>query len=176
VQPPDATSQHPVDLLIVRLIRQEVDASPADVGRIVQRMATAPFNQHPVRVPGQDRGLIYSGAAIGRTSAPLSLHLAKRVVQDEQWTFGTTEDEYLADLRTAAQHPQARTLVYERTTDYVSATISPTVEVVPVQRLGRRSLPLLVVIYSARHGVLRTGYMYSDFSKLDMPEAIRWLR
>lgn len=70
----------------------------------------------------------------------------------------------------------ARILVYERASDFCAATISPTQEIVPVHRRGRGWNPHLLVVYSARHSVLRTGYMYSEFGELDMPEAIRWLR
>jgi hypothetical protein len=176
MQPPDSASPHPIDELIVRLIRDQIDPSPEDVQRIVDRMASAPFNQRAVRVPGLDRGLSYGGIVIGRLADPLALNLAKRVEQDEQWADGTTTEGYLADLRRAVQHPRARILVYERSADYVSATISPTIEVVPDHRRGERLLPHLLVVYSATFGNIRTGYMYSDFSTLNMPEAIRWLR
>jgi hypothetical protein len=176
VEPLDAASQDPVDQLIVRLIREEIEASPDDVQRIVDRMATAPFNQHPVRVRARDRGLTYGDIVIGRIADPLELHLAKRVVEEEQWVDGTTTDEYLADLRASARHPEARVLVYERTGDLFAATISPTFDVVPEHRIGRGGLSHLLVVYSALYGTVRTAYMYSDFSELDMPEALRWLR
>jgi hypothetical protein len=176
MQPLDPASSHPVDELIVRLIRRGIDATPDDVQQIVERMASAPFNPRPIRVPGLDRGLSYGGSVIGRVADPLALHLAKRVVQDAQWTDGTTAEEYLADLRAAIQHPRARILVYERTADYVSATISPTLEVVPGHRRGARSLPYLLVVYSARFSNIRTGYMYSEFNRLNMPEVVRWLK
>ena len=176
MQPSDAASQHPVDQLIARLIRAEVDPSPEDVQRIVDRIATAPFNQHPVRVRVRDRRLSYGGVAIGRIADPLALHLAKRVVQEEQWADGTTADEYLTDLRASARYPRAQLLVYERSADFFAATISPTEDVVPRHRLGRQPLPNVLVVYSARDSVVRTAYMYSVFSELDMPEEIRWLR
>src|SRR5262249_42458420 len=102
--------------------------------------------------------------------------LAKRVEQERQWALGTNAGEYLADLRVSARYPGARILVYERSADFFAATISPTREVVPVNRPGRDWDPHLLVVYSARYSVLRTGYMDSDLGELDMPEAIRWLR
>jgi hypothetical protein len=161
----------------MRLIRDpETVATPADVTAIVERIATAPFNRHPVRMRGRDRALTYGGITGGRLADPLALHLAKRGQQEKQWVAGTTADEYLADLRLSAQHPQARVLVYERSADIFAATISPTVEIVPGHRLGPEWLSHLLVVHSALYGVLRTGYMYSEFGRLDMPEAIRWLR
>lgn len=172
MQPPDT-----VDALIVRLIRDDrAVATPADVAIIVARIASAPFNRRPVRVPGPDRGLAYGGVVIGRTADPLDVRLAKRVVRERQWVDGTTVDEYLADLRASARHPAARVLVYERSGEAFAATISLTTQVVPSRRRGTGSLPLLLVVYSASYGVVRSAYMYSDFSELDMPEAIRWLR
>jgi hypothetical protein len=177
VQPSEPASNHPVDQLIRRLVHDPtLVATPDDVAAIVERIATAPFNQRPVRVPGADRGLEYRGIVIGRVADPLMLHLAKRVRQEEEWSDGTTADEYLADLRAAVRHPRAHVLVYERTGDCIAATITPTIEVVSTSRCGRRWHPHLLVVYSATFSNLRTGYMYSDMSKLDMPEALRWLR
>jgi hypothetical protein len=160
----------------VRLARGEAEATPEDVDAIVQRMASAPFNGRPVRVPRLDRGLVYGDIVIGRIADPLDVHLAKRVRQEMQWVDGTTAEEYLADLRTAARLPHARLLVYQRGSDLVAAAIVRTVEAVPIEHLGPRWLPNLIVVHSARHGTLLTGYMFSDMSELDLPEEIRWLR
>jgi hypothetical protein len=176
VQPLDPASPHPVDQLIVRLIRGEIEASPEDVDRIVQRMATAPFNQHPTRVPLRDRGTVYGSIVLRRLADPLEVHLVKRVVVEEQWAFGTTMDEYLADLRSAILHDRASLLVYERTNDLVAATMTPTDDVVPASRRGVNSEPNMLVVYSARHGSVLSAYMFSTVERLDLPEAIRWLR
>jgi hypothetical protein len=176
VQPSDSASQHPVDQLIVRLIRDEIDPSSGDLQQIVNRMASAPFNQHPERVHVIRRGMVYGNIVLGRMALPLDMHLAKRVVEEEQWAFGTTSDEYLRDLRSAVLHPEARILVYARANSLVAATISPTDEVVPANRRGVNWLPNLLVVYSARHGNVRTGYMFSALEKLNLPEGFRWLR
>jgi hypothetical protein len=176
VQPSDPASPHPVDELIARLIREQAEASPEDLDRIVQRIATAPFSRRSVRVPRLDRGLRHGHVVLGRTADSLDYHLAKRVGGELQWSGSTTADDYLRDLRAAVRHSQARILVYERSGDVCAATVTPTVEAVPRDRLGERWLPHLLVVYSARHGIVRTAYMFSDFNELDMPEAIRWLR
>ena len=147
MQPPDSVSPHPVDRLIVRLIREEIEASPEDVQQIVDRMASAPFNQRPVRVPAPDRGLVYGDIVIGRMADPLELHLAKRVVEEEQWTHGTTAHEYLNDLRVAVEYPGAHLVVYERSGDMIAATISPTIEIVAPARRGKEWLHNLFVVY-----------------------------
>jgi hypothetical protein len=177
VQPPESASPHPVDRLIMRLVHDpESVATPADVAAIVERIATAPFSRRPVRLRSRDRELTYGGITAGRTADSLALHLAKRVQQERQWIVGTTADDYLTDLRTAARHPGARVLVYERAAEIFAATISPTQQVVSPRRRGADWFDNLLVVHSARYGVLVTGYMYSEFGRLDMPEEIRWLR
>jgi hypothetical protein len=176
VQPPVSASPDPVDQLIARLVYEDADASPEDVQRIVDRMATAPFNQRPTRVLSRERGMVYGDIVLGRRADSLELHLVKRVVEEQQWAFGTTVDEYLNALRAAVQHADAQIMVYERADDLVAATISPTDGVVPANRRGVNSEPNLLVVYSARHGSVLSGYMFSTIEKLKLPEKIRWLR
>ena len=97
MEPPDAASQHPVDQLIVRLIREEIEASPDDVQRIVDRMATAPFNPSAVRVPARDRGVAYAEFVLGTLAPSYQVHLVKRVRRERQWAEGTTLPEYFRD-------------------------------------------------------------------------------
>ncbi len=172
----DSFSDHPVDQLIARIARGETEATPEDVDAIVQRMATAPFNRRPVRVRIADRGLTYQGTTLGALADSAAFHLAKRVQHEGQWAEGTTIAEYLADLQTAVRLPQARILVFQRAGPVIAATISSSINAVPIERLGPDWLPNLFVVYSARHGTLRTGYMFSSMSELNLPEAIRWLR
>jgi hypothetical protein len=176
VQPPDSASAHPVDRLIVRLIHDDIEASSADVDRIVERMATAPFNQRPTRVLSRDRGMSYGDIVLGRVDDPLRMHLVKRVVEEAQWAFGTTAEEYLGDLKAAVLHAWVRVMVYERGGDLIAATISPTGDVVSANRRGVNWKPNLLVVYSALHGSVLTGYMFSTIDKLNLPERIRWLR
>lgn len=176
MQPPDLASQHPVDQLIVRLIREKIEASPEDVDRIVQRMASAPFSRRSVRVPSRERGMSYGDIVLGRVSESLAYHLVKRVRVEHQWADGTKADEYLHDVQIAAWHPAAQVLVYERSGDFFVATISPTTEVVPVERLGCDWQPNLLVVYSAQHAMVTKSYMFSSLEAVNLPERIRWLR
>ena len=177
MQPPDTVPADPVDALIARLIRDDrAVATPADVAAIVARIASAPFSRRVVRVPRLDRGLTYRHISLGTTADSLDYHLAKRVRAERQWEDGTLENDYLSDLRAAVRHRQARLLIYERTGDLCAATISPAIAVVPVHRLGQEWQPYLLVVYSALHGTVRTGYMFSSLVTLDLPESARWLR
>jgi hypothetical protein len=177
VQPSDSLPADPVDALIVRLIRDEsAVATPEDVAAIVDRMASAPFNRHPMHVRRRDRDLIAGHALDISEADPLAFHLAKRVRQEHQWSAGTTPEAYVRDLRASCQHPRASVLVHTRAADLVAATIAPTADVVPMERRGSDWLPQLIVVYSARRGNVRTGYMFSTLEKLNLPETVRWLR
>jgi hypothetical protein len=67
-------------------------------------------------------------------------------------------------------------MVYERAGDLVAATISTTDDIVPTSRRGVNAEPNLLVVFSARHGSVLSGYMFSTIEKLNLPERIRWLR
>ena len=177
MQPPEPASSHPVDALIVRLVRDhQTVATPDDVAAIVERIATAPFSRRLVRVPVRVRGLTYGDIVVERLTDALNYHLVKRVRIDFQWAEGTTAAQLLRDLRAAAQSPQASLLVYARSGDICAATMTPTRRVVPLHRLGPESLPNLLVVYSALQGTLVTGHMFSTIERVNLPEAIRWLR
>jgi len=177
VQPPEPAPPHPVDALIVRLVRDhEAVATPDDVAAIVERIATAPFSQRLLRVPARDRGLTYGGITVERLTDSLDYHLVKRVRDERQWAEGTTAAHYLRDLRTAVRSPGASLLVYARAGDICAATITSTEEAIPEGRLGPEWQSHVLVVYSARRGTLLTGHMFSAIQTINLPEAIRWLK
>lgn len=73
-------SQHPTDRLIRELIRTKRAAAEAEIQAILERMATAAFNQQMVRVPAMLRGISYQGQTLGDRAGSLFLHLIRRVV------------------------------------------------------------------------------------------------
>ncbi|HET7037316.1 MAG TPA: hypothetical protein VFI42_16645 [Thermomicrobiaceae bacterium] len=167
-------SRHPTDLLIRELIATKRAATEAEIDAIIERMATAPFNQQVVRVPTRIRGVSYQGQTLGTQADSLFLHLVRRVVEDQQWALGTTEQEYLADLRAAIRDPAARLLVYERQGGPIAVILAPSN--VPPSRRGPTALPLFVVVYSADHGSLISGYLASSQVAVNVPGDARWLR
>jgi hypothetical protein len=174
VQPPESAPPDPIDALIMRLVRdREAVATPTDVAAIVERIATAPFSRRLLRVPARDRGLTYGGITVERLTDSLDYHLVKRVRDERQWAEGTTAAHYLRDLRAAARHPDARVLVYARQDDFAAATMSSTEEIVALHRRGMKWLAHLLVVYSARHGTVQTGYMFSGIQELMLPEVVR---
>jgi hypothetical protein len=167
-------SQHPADRLLRDLIQTGRSATPPEIAESFSRMATAPFITRQVPVPAQYRGLTYQGRALGAREPSLFLHLVERVVVDEQWVPGTTAGEYLADLRSAIEHADARLLVYQRRGDNVAAVFAP--NVVPPGRLGRQPQPWLYVVYSADYGTITSGYQASGLQAISMPSNARWLK
>jgi len=133
-------------------------------------MASAPFNQRIVKVPPS------LGQAIGNVTADsLTIHLAKRVFDEQQWANGTTGAAYLADLRRAVLAPTAQFVVYDRRGGDLAACIAPTVDVLPPERRGVRQSENLLVVYSVDRGVLITGYQFSDLTEVGVPEDALWL-
>src|SRR4051794_34945686 len=95
------TSQHPTDLLIREMIASGRAATAGEIAAIVERMASAPFHPRVVPVGMKYQGLPYLGRALSNREQALFFHLTLRVVYDEQWRMGTTEREYVEDLRRA---------------------------------------------------------------------------
>jgi len=143
-------SQHPADRLIRELILTERDATRSEVGRIIERMATAAF---PRARP----------------------HLAKRLLEG-LWAEHTTEDVYLADLRRGIQSPDARLLLYTRRGGHIAAVLAGTAQALPRCHLGAQWLPLLFVVYSADRGIIVSGYQTRVLTDIAVPEGARWLR
>ena len=169
-------SQHPVDVLIRDLIQSARSATAAEIEQIVERMASAPFEPRNMRVPVEHRGLSYLGRTLGARESALFYHLVKRLVVERQWARGTTEVHYLADLRHAVRDSLARLTIYRRRSGHLAATVTPTDRAVASIRRGPRSLPELVVIYSADRGIIVTGYQVSKREQAQIPEEALWLR
>lgn len=139
-------------------------------------MATAPFEPRDVRVRQTERGLVYEGRTLAARAGSLTVHLIRRVVVEGQWAFGTTADDYLADLGLAICSPDARLVVYARRGGYLAATLTPTDRVVPALRRGPQTLPELLVVYAADRGIKVSGYQVSELAATGIPEEAVWLK
>lgn len=169
-------SQHPVDRLIRELIQTGRQATTEEIERIIERMATAPFDRRVLPVPAQLRGTPYQGRALGTREDALFIHLVQRVIRDGQWAEGITELDYVADLRRAVRAPPARLVIYQRRGGPVAATFTPSDRVLPASRRGPKALPWLYVVYSADRGIIVSGYQTSGLQTLSVPGDARWLR
>ncbi len=172
----DPISRQPVDRLIRELIDTGRQATEAEIGRIIERMATAPFDPRVRPVPVKDRGLAYQGRVLGEREDSLFYHLVKRVRIEETWPDGTTADQYLADLRQAVRAPTARLALYKERGGHIAAIITPTSTVLREARRGPQAYPNLLVIYSADRGIIVSGYQFSTFARARIPQEARWLR
>ncbi len=166
-------SEHPVDRLIRELIGTGRQATAGEVERIVEHLATAPFDGRVVSVPCRYRGLTYQGRTLTDRERSLFLHLVQRVVEDEQWADGTTEGRYLADLWDAVREPTARLLLYRRRGGPVAAVLAP--DTVPPPRRGLEAQPLVYVVYSADRGRIISGYQASEVETISIPGDALWL-
>jgi hypothetical protein len=161
--------------LIHALLQSRRQASSAEIDSIIERMATAPFSTRDTPVPHRMR-LRYQGQLLGGRTDSLSVHLVKRVLVDQQWAIGTSAAEYVANCHRAARNPSARCVLFRDWGGDFAATISATGDIVPVERLGPRALPLMFVVYSANDATLRTAYMFSAIALLRLPEDAIWLK
>jgi hypothetical protein len=169
-----APSDHPVDQLIRELIRTERAVLPAELGQIRERIATAPFNPQIRNVPEEQRGTSYQGRRVQAREPSLFQHLVKRVLDERQWAVGTSEAEYQHDLRSAAR-AATRVALYHARGGHLASAIARTDEAVPLARRGPRTLPLLLVVYSADRGTILTGYQISALQAATIPREARWL-
>jgi hypothetical protein len=167
------SSQHPVDRLIRDLLISGREPTPAEVQRVVERIASAPFNPREIAVDPDLIGRDYLGQRIP-AHAPASLaHLWKRVLVDEQWAEGTTIDEYLADLRISMRDGQPQVMIAV-IRDSPSAGVLA-LNQVPAERRGLNAGPLVFVGYSVNGGMITTGYQTVDQSRIRLPRNARWL-
>jgi hypothetical protein len=157
---------------IREILRTREPATGEEAGRILGRIAGAPF-MGEVKIPPRHRGLHYRGREVRAKEDSLFYHLAKRV-DEGQWAEGTTEEEYLEDLHSAAQDPSAQLILYTLRGGVVAAVVSD--NPVPEGRRGPDALEYLFVAYSADRATIITGYQVSGVETLKLSEDPLWLR
>lgn len=143
-------SPHPTDALIRQLILADRAATPEELNQIIRRMAGAPF--------------------------PTARNHRDRHTADGQWTEPTTVEQYADDLRRAISDTTARPAIYIRRGGNIAVVLAATERIVPADRRGPTSAPLLFVVHSADRGMLITGYQASSLARISLPEGVRWLR
>jgi hypothetical protein len=169
--------RHPADQLIQELIARPRTATADEIGQIINRIASAPFDTEMQRVPRALRGLTYQGITLGAEADALTIHLFKRVLADEQWAVGTDATAYLETLRAAVHTPLARLVLYRQwDTRDIAAVITRTGESVDPDRLGAKAEAYLIVLYEANRGILLSGYQFSTMEAIRIPRDALWLR
>lgn len=167
-------SRCPVDQLIREPIATGRPATAAETGRIVERMATAPFEQNDRPMPKALQGTIYNGHPLGPRASSLLVHLVTRVLLNQQWTPDTTAQDYLNDLWRAVRDPAGHLVSYDRRGGPIAGVLSP--DALPANRRGPRALPWLYVVYSADRGRIISGYQVNGLAEISIPEGAQWLR
>ncbi|MBA2714440.1 MAG: hypothetical protein H0U55_12915 [Rubrobacteraceae bacterium] len=150
-------------------------ASEAEIQAIRDRLTSVGFPER-VRIPLASRGLSASGYTLGRREDSLIHHLVRRIVLDEQWTDGTTPEQYLADLRASIKDNSARFGVGKPQGNSAPLVYVFAGNLVPQQRRGRRDDPFLFVLYGVADGVIITGHMVSGADAVRKADDFRWLR
>jgi len=168
-------SEHPVDRLIRDLIDTRRQATMDEIEQIVDRIVSASFDTRlSAVVPVRDRGLFYQGQTLGPRAAALTYHLAKRIVGDREWAYGTTAQQYVTDLQTAVNSRDARLVLYRRRGGHLATSLAT--NRVPPSRLGPQAKPRLLVVFSADRGTIITGYQTSFEVPPNIPEGALWLK
>lgn len=170
------SSGHPVDRLLRRVIRTGEDVTDADVRAIVQRVEQAEFAARTITVaPTTIRLAAANGFTVPRATDALTAHVGKHVWAQRQWV-NTTSSDYLDDLRAAVASSTARIVAYERNRRLSVAVIANTQLIVPQDRRGPASGPLILVLCSPDNAMIVTGYMIGRLQAAHIPAGARWLR
>lgn len=156
------------------LIRGERQITQEDLTRVIAHVAKAPFASRPIRVAPELQGKEYLGHQLGHTAPSHLAHLAKRVLLERQWRYGTTVEEYFNDLRSATRHPGARIAAFVSHGVCRVGLLSP--NTVPLERLGDRAQSWLWVLYDAEHDTITSGYQVSRLEEISLPKDARWLK
>ena len=161
-----------------RLIREFLDPlrvpTDREIGKILNHVAKAPFRSGRIRVDEDLLVAVFSGRTLDKREPSLTVHLAKRVVVEEQWAIGTTEEQYVADLHSIVDDAELRMVVYRsRDGQCKLGLLAP--NRLPRERLGGNSEKLLWVVYSANYGTITTGYQVSSVDRITIPKGARWL-
>ncbi len=146
-----------IDTLIVELIESGRQATDDELSRIVAHMAQAPLASRLIRPPGWLREeLARLGITMPARVPAGEAHLLKRIYYDRQWLVSTTIDQFVADLRLAIRHRDARVWTYE----YFG---EPCVGLLALSHIRGTpgAKPYIFVVYSARYRTLTTGYQAS---------------
>lgn len=169
-------SQHPVDRLIRHLVATSLAPSDDQIGAILDRLATAPFDHREIRVPPSERGLGGRASTLGQRARSLDYHLIKRVTIDRAWSSATRPIDYVSDLQHVARAASCRLYILRRRGGHLAVAFAPTSQVIPPVRLGQDAQAWVLVVYSADWGIIVTGYQTNDEPATRLPREATWLK
>jgi len=167
-------SADPADRLIRNLIDHHRQPTEPEIKQIAERLHTADFDTRIVRVPEPLRGLGV-GLMLHELSESVTYHYIRRVAGERQWVDATTPEQFLTDLRTAVTGSATKIALFWARGGAIALVVASTAEVVPAERRGENTMPLLVVVYSADRGVIISGYQASSMDTIRIGERPLWL-
>ncbi len=174
----DEPGSPPIDALICDIIAQRHIPTSGDAARIIGRMRSSTFSLARRNIPAPLQALmIEHGYEVPARGNDLIYHWAKHVLGDEQWTQQTLPDEYFQDALRAIDHPSSRLYVQAGMEGRdVAAVVARTDEIVPVERIGRRSGSELIVVYSGALDRIVSVHMTNNLSIITSRPGTVWLR
>jgi hypothetical protein len=162
-----------VDQLIRELLTSGRYPTADELRLVIERIGTAPFNERELPVDVDLVGREYLGQRILTRAEANLVHLWKRVLVDEQWAYGTTLDEYLADLWASVLGGNAQVMIAVIRESPSAGVLAE--NLTPVARRGQTAGSLVFVGYSANGGIITTGYQTVDRTRIRLPRNARWL-
>ncbi|MBI2954237.1 MAG: minor capsid protein [Chloroflexi bacterium] len=140
---------------------------------VIEHVKRAPFASREVSVHKDIRGRTFLGRQLRGKEPSVIAHFAKRVLLENQWVDGTSEDQYLADLRSILDDHELSKVVYQGTDEKVYlGFLAP--NRLPVERTGMNRRPFIWFIYSADYGTITSGYQVSSIDKITLPKGVKW--
>lgn len=172
----EADDDDDVARLLTALIDNQRTISSHELRSIRQWLVSLPFNQRIVSVRPELRQVRIDSELLGPRATSLRVHLAKRMTIDGQWTEGTTTTEYIDDLRRAILDDASRLAVYPRRGGSIAICVATAIDdIVPKSRQGPKTLNYMLVVVSVDRGMIVSGYGFSAFDRITIPEDARWL-
>jgi hypothetical protein len=147
-----------VDELIRALIDTNRQATSDELEQIITHVAQAPFSSRLLKINRWLRKELEARELQVPTQKlpSVEIHLLKRIHLEQQWSPGTTVDQFIADLHQAVQHPDAQVWTYRWLGEAFAGFLAPShVRNVPNPEA------FIFVAYSADYGAIRTGYQAS---------------
>lgn len=175
-------SDDPLDWAVRRALFQGETLDRQTAEALLARVSGAAFAEHTVRPYTGIRGQSYLGVELRGRVPSVDAHVAKRVLFDREWAYGTTAGEYVRDLQRAVQQAEFATMHVEYPNSvnrvYAVQVFAQTAEAVPRERLGPKHKPWVCVIYSANHGKIVSGYQMldNDVEQLRAERVVLWTR
>lgn len=149
----------PADSIIQRLVNQQMKATPAELGQIIDHVSAAPFAEALLEANESLWGSFWHFDVIspGYRLPAVELALLRAIRLDQTWPENSSVEQFLADLRGVIENPKAGvwTLPVAGEPCVGFAAVNEQTGLSPI---ARRPPLWTVVLYCATTGRLHAGY------------------